>query len=142
MASADHSFRLGLSFTPAAARPRSSPAPHGRRCVRRQNHDFSRTPRPARNVERDGVLRIGTRPHHLANGLIERDPAIQGSARDVPRRSGGRQGAADYFIPPPSIASIAKSIAAFAVWRNQCARLTYRYLLNRRSASAMRSISR
>ena len=88
------------------------------------------------------MLRIGTRPHHLANGLIERDPAIQGSARDVPRRSGGRQGAADYFIPPPSIASIAKSIAAFAVWRNQCARLTYRYLLNRRSASAMRSISR
>ena len=34
------------------------------------------------------------------------------------------------------------SIAAFAVWRNQCARLTDRYLLNRRSASAMRSISR
>ncbi|MGB7832230.1 MAG: hypothetical protein WBL84_08470, partial [Xanthobacteraceae bacterium] len=31
----------------------------------------------------------------------------------VPRTISGRQGAADYFIPPPSIASIAKSIAAF-----------------------------
>ena len=31
----------------------------------------------------------------------------------VPRTINGRQGAADYFIPPPSIASIAKSIAAF-----------------------------
>jgi hypothetical protein len=32
----------------------------------------------------------------------------------VPGTIGGRQGAADCFIPPPSIASIAKSIAAFA----------------------------
>jgi hypothetical protein len=31
----------------------------------------------------------------------------------LPRTINGRQGAADYFIPSPSIASIAKSIAAF-----------------------------
>ena len=44
-----------------------------------------------------GVLRSAVRTHDVS----------------VPRTINGRQGAADYFIPPPSIASIAKSIAAF-----------------------------
>jgi hypothetical protein len=56
-----------------------------------------------------GALRFGCCPGGGALAFLR--SAVRTHEASVPRTIGGRQGAADYFIPPPSIARSRRGIA-------------------------------